>query len=83
MKEYKLLYGGKIRVEPFKKNFIRHRSLKPDYSLQYLSMDIKYVYVHGWARNALLLTVIDVYTRKVLIHTLRFSIKKGDVLGFL
>jgi len=83
MKEHKLLYGGKIRVEPFKRNFIRFRTLKPDYPLQYLSMDIKYVHVHGSARNALLLTVIDVYTRKVLIHTLRFSIKKGDVLLML
>ena len=83
MKDHKLLYGAKIRVEPFKRNFIRFRTLKPDYPLQYLSMDIKYVHVHGSARNALLLTVIDVYTRKVPIHTLRFSIKKGDVLLML
>lgn len=83
MKEHHLLYGGKIQVEPFKRNFIRYRSLTPEYPLQYLSMDIKYVHVHGSARNALLLTVIDVYTRKVLIHTLRFSIKKGDVLIML
>jgi putative transposase len=46
-------------------------------------MDIKYVHIHGSAKNALLLTVIDVYSRKVLIHTLRFSIKKGDVLVML
>ena len=29
------------------------------------SMDIKYVHVHGIERNVLLLTVIDIYSRKV------------------
>jgi transposase InsO family protein len=83
MKESKLLYGSRIRVMPFKRNFIRFRSLSPDRPLQYLSMDIKYVHVHGTGRNALLLTVMDIYSRKVLIHMLRSNIKKGDVLLML
>jgi putative transposase len=83
MKEYRLLYGNRIRPEPFKRNFIRFRSLQPDRPLQYLSMDIKYVHVHGTDRNALLLTVMDIYSRKVLIHMMRHSIKKGDVLVML
>ena len=83
MKESRLLYGGRIRPEPFKRNFIRFRSLCPERPLQYLSMDIKYVHVHGTGRNALLLTVIDIYSRKVLIHMLRSNIKKGDVLVML
>ena len=45
-------------------------------------MDIKYVHVHD-RRNASLLTVMDIYSRKVLIHMLRQSIKKGDVLLML
>ncbi len=83
MKESKLLYGSRIRVMPFKRNFIQFRSLCPERPLQYLSMDIKYVHVHGTGRNALLLTVMDIYSRKVLIHMLRHSIKKGDVLVML
>jgi transposase InsO family protein len=83
MKESKLLYGARIRVAPFKRNFIKFRSLTPERPLQYLSMDIKYVHVHGTGRNALLLTVMDIYSRKVLIHMLRHSIKKGDVLLML
>ncbi len=83
MKESNLLYGSRIRPEPFKRDFIRFRSLTPDRPLQYLSMDIKYVHVHGTGRNALLLTVMDIYSRKVLIHMLRHSIKKGDVLVML
>ncbi|HUC81234.1 MAG TPA: IS3 family transposase [Flavisolibacter sp.] len=83
MKEHKLLYGGRIRPEPFKRNFIRFRTPGAEKPLQYLSMDIKYVHVHGWRRNVFLLTVMDIYSRKVLIHMLKASIKKGDVLVML
>jgi len=83
MKEARLLYGARIRPTPFKRNFIRFRSLKPERPLQYLAMDIKYVYIHGTGRNVLLLTVIDVYSRKVLIYQLRSHIRKGDVLVML
>ncbi len=83
MKESKLLYGSRIRVMPFKRNFIRFRSLRPERPLLYLSMDIKYVHVQGTGRDALLLTVMDIYSRKVLIHMLKHSIKKGDILVML
>jgi len=46
-------------------------------------MDIKYIHIHGWGRNVLLLTVMDIYSRKVLIHLLKQNIKKGDVLVLL
>ncbi|MES1249188.1 MAG: IS3 family transposase [Chitinophaga rupis] len=61
MKDARLLYGARIRPLPFKRNFIRFRSLKPERPLQYLAMDIKYVYIHGTSRNVLLLTVIDIF----------------------
>jgi putative transposase len=80
MKQNHLLYSGRIKPAPFKRNFIRFRTVHPDGPLQYLSMDIKYIYLHGTGRNALLLTVIDIYSRKVLTHMLRSHIKKGDVL---
>lgn len=83
MKEHRLLYGARIRPAKFKRDFIRFRSLTPERPLQYLAMDIKYVHIHATGRNALLLTVIDIYSRKVLIHILRHSIKKGDVLVML
>jgi putative transposase len=83
MREFRLLYGARIRPVPFRRDFIRFRSLKPERPLQYLSMDIKYVHIHGTGRNALLLTVIDIYSRKVLIYLLRNHIKKGDVILML
>lgn len=83
MKEARLLYGVRIRSLPFKRNFIRFRSVKAERPLQYLAMDIKYVHIHGTGRNVLLLTVIDIYSRKVLIYQLRSHIRKGDVLVLL
>ena len=83
MKEHRLLYGPRIWPTPFKREFIRFRTVRPACPLQYLSMDIKYVHVHGTGRSALLLTVIDIYSRKVLIHMMRYNIKKGDVLVML
>ena len=83
MKINRLLFGQRIRSVPFKRNFIRFRSVKADYPLQYLTMDIKYIHVHGTGRNALLLTVMDIFSRKVLIHILRQNIRKGDVLVML
>jgi transposase InsO family protein len=83
MKESRLLYGQKLKALPQERAFIRYRTLTPERPLQYLSMDIKFVYVQGTGRNALLLTVLDIYSRKVLIYMLRQNIKKGDVLVML
>ncbi|MET0637842.1 MAG: hypothetical protein ABWZ25_17560 [Chitinophagaceae bacterium] len=80
MKEARLLYGGRIRPKPFKRNFIQFRNPRPARPLQNLSMNIKYVHIHATGRNALLLTVVDIYSRKVLTHLLKHSIRKGDVL---
>jgi hypothetical protein len=41
------------------------------------------VHIHRAKKNALLLTVIDVYTRKVVIHMLKFNIRKWDVIVML
>ena len=81
MKESKLLYGVRIRTLPFKRNFIRFRSLKPERPLQYLTMDIKYVYVHGEGRNYYLLTGLDVFSRKALAHIFKRSNRKIDVIS--
>jgi putative transposase len=83
MKDSKLLFGARIRPAPFKRNFIRFRAVNAERPLQYLTMDIKYIHIHGTRRNALLLTIMDIYSRKVLIYMLRHSIKKGDVLVML
>ncbi len=47
--------------------------------LSYWQVDIKYVYVGGCQRNALLLSVLDVASRWVLGFTLAWSIRKEQV----
>jgi hypothetical protein len=46
-------------------------------------MDIKYVYIHGEKRNALLLTVLDVYSRSILSQVLWWRIRKEQVIWLL
>jgi hypothetical protein len=64
MKEHKLLYGGKLRQAPFKRDFIRFRTPGAEKPLQYLSMDIKYVHIHSSNRNVYLLTVMVFTTER-------------------
>lgn len=83
MDENQLLFNSRIRVIAPHRQFIRFRKIIAERPLQYLCMDIKYVHIHAHGRNALLLTVIDVFSRKVLTHILRYNIRKGDVLIML
>ena len=83
MKVHNLLFNRRIGSIGVPRQFVRFRKMKAEKPLQHLCMDIKYIHIHGAQRNALLLTVIDVFSRKVLTHMLRFNIKKGDVIILL
>lgn len=83
MKENHLLFNGRITVHGTPRTFVRFRKIEAKRPLQYLCMDIKYVHIQGEGRNALLLTILDVYSRRVLMHMLRYSTRKGDVLVLL
>ena len=48
-----------------------------------MCMDIKFIHILGVKRNALLLTVIDVYSRKALTYIIKFNIRKEDVMMLL
>ena len=80
MAEEKLLLNKKAIQTCGKREFVKVRKVKAEYPMQYLAMDIKYVYIHGEKRNVFLLTVIDICTRKVLGHVLKPSIRKHDVV---
>ena len=83
MKIHNLLFNRRIGSIGVPRQFVRFRKIKAEKPLEHLCMDIKYIHIHGAQRNALLLTVIDAYSRKVLTHMLRFNIKKGDVIVLL
>jgi len=72
-----------IRTNGEKRKFISWRvqqALKP---MEQLCMDIKYVYIQGEKRNALLLTVLDVYTRSIVGQVMWWRIRKEHVIWLL
>ena len=80
MNESNLLLGKKIKTSG-KRNFVKHRKIEVTYPIEYICLDIKYVYVHGEGRNYYLLTVLDVFSRKALAHIFKRSNRKIDVIN--
>jgi putative transposase len=80
MDEHNLLLGKVIRTSG-KRKFVQHRKIQASYPMEYLCLDIKYVYVHGEKQNFYLLTIIDVFSRKVVDQIFQKSIKQIDVIN--
>jgi putative transposase len=80
MDENNLLLGKVIRTKG-KREFVRHRKIQAAYPMEYLCLDIKYIWVAGEKRNYYLLTVLDVYSRMAIDQILQASIKKIDVIN--
>ena len=80
MDEQNLLLGKVIRTSG-KRQFVRHRKIAATYLIEYLCLDIKYVYVHADHRNYYLLTVLDVFSGKTVDQTFQKSIKQIDVIN--
>lgn len=83
MKEQRLLCGVVIRANGSKRQFVKWRVQQADKPMDQLCMDIKYVHIHGQKRNALLLTVLDVYTRSIVGQVLWWHIRKEHVIWLL
>ena len=80
MKNYNLLKPQRIRTSG-KRNFIKFRKPVVERPLNYFEMDIKYIYIPEERRNAYLLSIIDVYSRKIVGHIFKRSIRKMDVIN--
>lgn len=80
MKKHQLLKPQRIRTTG-KRNFIKFRKPIVEAPLTYFEMDIKYIYIPEERRNAYLLSIIDVFSRKVIGHIFKRSIKKIDVIN--
>ena len=81
MNQNKLLCGKSISTHFGKRKFVRFRKIRAEYPLQYLCMDIKYIPING--KFAYLLSLIDVYTRKIIGYVFKTSIRQHDVLWLL
>jgi len=80
MQEHNLLLGKVIRPTG-KREFIKFRRIEATKPLEYLCWDIKYVWVQGERRNYYLLSVIDVYSRKILDWLFQGSIRQIDLIN--
>jgi len=80
MDENNLLLGKVIRANG-KREFVKFRKIAASYPMEYICLDIKYVWVEGEKRNCYLLTIIDVYSRKVIDQIFQRSIRKIDVIN--
>ena len=62
------------------RQFVKWRVQQASRPMEQLCMDIKYVHIHGQNRNALLLTVLDVYTRSIVGQVLWWKMRKEHVI---
>jgi transposase InsO family protein len=62
---------------------VQFRKVETSRPMQVLEMDIKFVWIPEKGKNAYLLSVIDVHTRKILGDYFAYSIKKDKVIKLL
>jgi putative transposase len=82
MKKARLL-SSRIRRDKTGKRIAQELLPRPTAPFECLQTDIKHVYIHGEHRNALLITVLDVFCRGVLGYRLEWSITKHQVMDLM
>lgn len=82
MKENHLLCGKKIKVQG-KRTFVKYRRIEANKPMEYLCLDIKYVWVQGENRWYYQLAIMDVFSRRILIWIFQRSIKQADVIALM
>ena len=82
MKKAMLLQNRIVR-DHSKKKFVKHRKVITTRPLECLEMDIKMVCIPEKGKNAYLLSVIDVHTRRILKDLFSFNIKQKQVIELL
>jgi transposase InsO family protein len=80
MDDHKLLLGKVIRTSG-KRNWVQYRKILANQPLEYLCLDIKYVWVQGEGRWYYLLSIMDVFSRKILHWIFQKSVRKMDVIN--
>ena len=82
MKEARLL-NSRIRRDRRGKRIVKDLLPNPHQPSECMQTDIKHVYIHGQHRNALLITVLDVFSRGVSGYRLEWSITKHQVVDLM
>jgi putative transposase len=81
MKENNLLYVSRSGTKCGKRQWVKQLVPDPETEFTYLEFDIKYIYIQGKRRNAQVLTVLDVFSRWNLAHTIKWNIRQQDVVA--
>ena len=76
MQAYVLLEQARKRVG---RNFVQYRRIIPQGPLRVIEMDIKYIWIYGNNKYAMVLTIIDTFTRYVLDWTVGYTMKSEQV----
>jgi len=82
MKEHGLL-NPKGKPERGLKNYVKYSQPYPARPFEVFEIDIKYIYIRGDRRNAYLITILDVFTRKALVWDLAFTMKSKRVVELI
>ena len=82
MKESNITLGKRIKTTG-NRSFVQHRTINATRPFEYFSMDIKHLWVPGEKRQAYLLSIIDVFSRKIVNHKIQYSIKQNDVIKLI
>ena len=81
MKENNLLYVHRGVANRNKRQWVKDLVPDPEQEFTYLEFDIKYIYIQGKRGNAQVLTVLDVFSRWNLAHTIKWNIRQQDVVA--
>lgn len=65
------------------RKFVKFRKVKTSRPFECLEMDIKMVWIPSVGKNAYLLSIIDVHTRRILKDYFSFTIKQDQVIELL
>lgn len=82
MDENKLLCGKMIRTKG-KRQWVKFRRIQASRPMQYLCLDIKYVWVQGENRWYYQLAILDVFSRMILAWIFQQSVKQRDVIALM
>lgn len=82
MDESHLLLGKVIKTYG-KREWVKFRKILATRPMEYLCWDIKYIWVHGERKHYFLLSLMDVYSRRILDWIYQSSIRKVDVLKMI
>lgn len=81
MKENHLLCG-RIKAQG-KRQWVSYRRIQAQRPMEYLCLDIKYVWVHGENRHYYQLAVMDVFSRRIVCWIFQRSIRQQDVVALM